>query len=153
MGTDNPLARIRAFLQLDERVATGGMPVPDDFQEIADAGYKWVVNLALPTSENAIANEGDLVASLGMRYAHIPVKFDSPDPEDYRTFERLMDAISDQKVFVHCAANMRVSAFMYLYRVRKGMAVAEGREAMLKIWEPEGAWADLVASLSPPSSV
>jgi len=27
-----------------------------------------------------------------------------------------MEAIADKTIFVHCAANMRVSAFMYLYR-------------------------------------
>ena len=147
------MAEIRAFLQLDERVATSGMPRPEDFQKIAAAGYQWVVNLALPTSDNAIANEGGIVASLGMRYAHIPVSFDSPNPEDYKIFERLMDALRDQKVFVHCAANMRVSAFMYLYQVRKGAPVSEAGVSLRKIWEPDGVWAGLVASLSPTSSM
>ena len=30
-----------------------------------------------------------------------------------------MDARRDQRLFVHCAANMRVSAFMALYRIHR----------------------------------
>src|SRR5688572_16184556 len=113
------LEEIRGFLRLDDRIATSGMPLPGHFAAMRDAGFEVVINLALPTSDNAIGNEGELVSQQGMTYVHIPVNFERPTPADFDTFQGVMDIFADRKVFVHCAANMRVSAFMYLYRVRK----------------------------------
>jgi hypothetical protein len=56
-----------------------------------------------------------------------------------------MEQRRGRKMFVHCALNMRVSAFVYLYRVlRLGVPVAAARETMHLIWQPEGVWADFI---------
>lgn len=108
---------------------------------IAKAGYRAVVNLALPTSDNALPNESDLVAREGMTYVQIPVLFDRPQDGDYERFEKVMNALRGTPVFVHCAANMRVSAFMFLYRLRSNEANRTEAEADLrKIWEPDPTW-------------
>jgi protein tyrosine phosphatase (PTP) superfamily phosphohydrolase (DUF442 family) len=136
-----PLEDIRAFLMLPDRIATSGMPTAPQFTDIAQAGFRTVINLALPTSDNALPNEGDLVTRAGMAYIHIPVFFDAPKPADYDQFERVMNALRPQPVFVHCAANMRVSAFLFLYRVRNRLATRAVAESDLrKIWEPDGVW-------------
>ena len=135
------LESIRKFLRLDERVATGGMPQAAHFAAMRAEGFDVVINLALPTSDNALANEGALVADQGMTYVHIPVKFDAPAPEDFRRFQQLMDALAGRKVFVHCAANMRVSAFMFLYHVLKDPSSRREAERQLRaIWEPDEIW-------------
>ena len=74
----NTLTRIRNFLRIDDRLATSGMPQPDDFAALRQAGFDVVINLALPTSDNALPNEGELVSAQGMTYIHIPVNFDAP---------------------------------------------------------------------------
>ena len=120
------------------------MPQPEHFEGIRRAGYEAVINLALPTSDNAIANEGELVSAQGMTYVHIPVNFDAPQPSDFERFERMMDACQGQKIFVHCAANMRVSAFAFLYRLRRGTARADAERDLKRIWHPDGVWRDFV---------
>lgn len=141
------LESIRAFLRLPDGTATAGMPRPEHFKSIAAAGYRTVINLALPTSDNALPNEGELVAREGMTYIHIPVLFDAPKQNDYERFERAMNAFSSEPVFAHCAANMRVSAFMLLYRVRTGKASRPDAEAdMRKIWEPDETWSRFIAA-------
>ena len=139
------IEEIRAFLRFDDRIATGGMPLPEHFAAMRSAGFDVVVNLALPTSDNAIANEGELVSQQGMTYVHIPVNFERPTAADFEKFRRVMDALSDRKVFVHCAANMRGSAFMYLYRVRKDPGCeAQAIADMHRIWRPDGVWKDFI---------
>ena len=118
--TADTLNHIRNFLRIDDRLATSGMPQPDDFAALRQAGFDVVINLALPTSDNALPNEGDLVSAQGMTYVHIPVKFDAPQPADFDRFTRVLDASAGQRVFVHCAANKRVSAFVFLHRLRHG---------------------------------
>ena len=145
-----PLEDIRAFLMLPEKIGTSGMPTGSQFPDIAQAGFRTVINLALPTSDNALPNEGDLGTRAGMAYVHIPVLFDAPKRTDYEQFERVMNALRPEPVFVHCAANMRVSAFMFLYRVRNGLAPRNVAESDLRrIWEPDGVWREFIDSLLP----
>ncbi len=135
------LNSIRNFLQLDEHLATSGMPRPDDFNAIGESGYNLVINLAMPTSDNAMANEGDLVARAGMTYIHIPVNFESPQRTDFERFANIMDLFAKQRVYVHCAANMRVSAFIFLHRVLRGeKSRADAERDLKRIWDPDGVW-------------
>jgi uncharacterized protein (TIGR01244 family) len=141
----NGLTEIRNFLQLDERLATSGMPHREDFNAIRQAGFGVVINLAMPTSDNAMTDEGDLVTRAGMTYIHIPVNFESPQPGDFERFASLMDTLQEQPVYVHCAANMRVSAFIFLHRVLRGRASRENAERDLnRIWHPDGVWREFI---------
>ncbi len=125
------------YVQLTPRVATSGQPTAEQFQAIADAGYRAVVNLALSNSDNAIPDEGGVVTGLRMAHFHIPVLFDAPTVDDLRTFIGLMRALEDRPVWVHCAMNLRVSAFMYHYlRHEVGLGEAEARSPVLGRWEP-----------------
>lgn len=138
------MAPIRNFLRVDDRLTTGGMPAPDDFAALRRDGCQVVINLAMPTSDNAMPDEGGLVSAQGMTYIHIPVNFESPRAADFRQFTQLLDACAGLRVFVHCAANMRVSVFVFLHRLRHG-AKREAVEADLKkIWEPDGVWRKFV---------
>ena len=136
----NVLNHIRNFLRIDDRLATSGMPQPDDFAALRQAGFDVVINLALPTSDHALPNEGELVSAQGMTYVHIPVKFDAPQPGDFERFTRVLDACAGQRVFVHCAANMRVSAFVFLHRLRHGEERKTTEADLAKIWQPDGVW-------------
>jgi len=140
----NTLNHIRNFLRIDDRLATSGMPQPGDFAALRQAGFDVVINLALPTSDNALANEGELVSALGMTYVHIPVKFDAPQPADFDQFARVLHACAGQRVFVHCAANKRVSAFIFLHRLNQGVDRATAESDLAKIWQPDGAWREFV---------
>ena len=51
-----------------------------------------------------------------------------------------MDAHPDDKIFVHCAANKRVSAFVYLYRICQGVDELIARQDLVKIWTPNQIW-------------
>jgi len=137
----SPLQAIPNFLGLGERFGTAGQPSAEQFELIRAEGYKAVINLALPTSTGALPGEAALVEGLGLRYVHIPVQFDAPTDEDLRRFFAALDELAPHKVFVHCAMNMRVSAFMFLYRViREGLPRAEAEMALHRVWTPDPVW-------------
>jgi len=130
--------QILNFVQLTEKIGTAGQPTPEQFADIAAAGYAAVVNLAVPDSHNAVANEGSLVTATGMTYVNIPVKWDAPTLADLRRFIRTMRVFEGERVFVHCAMNMRVSAFMYHYlTVERGLPPDQARSPILAKWEPK----------------
>lgn len=139
------LEAIRSFVELSNKVGTAGQPTSEQFVEVKNAGYELVVNLALPTSTNALPNEADIVTSLGMEYIHIPVDWEVPQVDDALRFFEVMQANQNKKVFVHCAANMRVSAFMFLYRTLcQNMPVAEAQKDLHQIWIPEPHWQSFI---------
>lgn len=145
MMSNHPLESIRAFVELSEKIGTSGQPTSEQFVDVKSAGYELVVNLALPTSTNAIPNEAEIVTSLGMEYIHIPVDWEAPQVDDALHFFEVMQANQDKKIFVHCAANMRVSAFMFLYRtICQDMPVAEAQNDLNQIWIPEPHWQSFI---------
>ena len=134
--------------QLTDWLGTSGQPKDDQFALIKQAGYQLVVNLALPSSDHAIPEEGSIVSGLGMAYVHLPVSFESPRVEDLRQFCGVLDAFSSSKIWVHCVVNARVSVFCYHYLTkRRGLSDSEARTALLDRWEPEmdDVWRDFLA--------
>jgi protein tyrosine phosphatase (PTP) superfamily phosphohydrolase (DUF442 family) len=131
------LTEITNFVPLTDDIGTSGQPTADQFEAIAAAGYRAVINLALPSSEHAVADEGSIVTGFGMSYFHIPVKFEAPTVEDALTFFGVMDALAGKKVWVHCVVNARVSAFLYQYlKTMKGFEEQVARSPVLERWEP-----------------
>ena len=80
------LCEITNFCAISERLGTAGQPSEDQFRTLRDAGFEVIINLALPTSCNAMADEGAIVTGLGMSYVHIPVDFTAPTSEDLCAF-------------------------------------------------------------------
>jgi protein tyrosine phosphatase (PTP) superfamily phosphohydrolase (DUF442 family) len=155
MGND--LAAIYHFLQLSPTIATAGQPTVEQFPAIQAAGYQVVINLALSASVNAIPDEAAIVQGLGMAYIHIPVLWDQPTVENFQQFAEQLQAHRDDQVFVHCAANMRVSAFMYLYRrLYEGLDATAAAEDLHKIWMPNETWQSFMQCIEatgvPPSN-
>lgn len=141
----SPLSEIYNFRSLGDKLATAGQPTEAQLRLVREAGFDTVINLALPTSDKALPNEGSFVTGMGMSYVHIPVNFKGPTTQDYRAFCGVMHAFEGRRVFVHCAANMRVSAFMYLYRVMfKDVAASEARHELNAIWEPDEVWSKFI---------
>ncbi len=103
------------FIQVTDRIASSGQPNRKQFEDIASNGFKLVVNLAMPDSKNVLLDEDSIITLLGMSYIHIPVPFDAPTASQLRQFINVMNAYPEQKIWVHCVANYRVSAFLYQY--------------------------------------
>ena len=145
MPSAKMLTEIYGFRAIGDRLGTAGQPTEAQFGWLRESGFEVVINLALPTSDRALANEGSVVTGLGMAYVHIPVDFQDPAARDFRAFRQVMEAFAERPVFVHCAANMRVSAFVFLYRVlaeRVPVAVAE--RDLHAIWQPDEVWSRFI---------
>lgn len=140
-SAEDSLEEIYNFLKLSDSIATAGQPTEAQFSAIKNAGYEVVVNLALLTSTNAIINEQQIVESEGMKYVHIPVLWENPTLEDFDRFLRTLHKHTEQKVLIHCAMNMRVSVFVYLYRqIHDHLNENEAKQDLHKIWAPDETW-------------
>ena len=128
-----------------ERLWTSGQPDACQLATAAGEGIRCVINLALPTSPGALADERSVVEAAGMDYVHIPVLFDQPTEADYLRFESELDLRNGLPLLVHCARNFRVSAFIAVYRVRRqGWTRENSVRDLESFWKPEPAWAALL---------
>ena len=109
------LARIYNYRSCAPDLATSGQPDEDDLATIAAAGFQLIINLGLHDAEYALVDEAGSVRVLGMDYAHIPVAFNAPAPQDLRRYFEVMDAHPGRRIWVHCAANKRASVFVGLW--------------------------------------
>jgi|SRR5438105_10183703 len=139
-------AKIHNWRQADARIGTSGQPSEAQLAAIAADGYRTVINLALHNDARySLRDERATVEKLRMQYVHIPVQFGSPTAEDLQGFFDAMDAHREEKVWVHCAANMRVTAFLGLYRVRReGWDRDKAFELMRGLWKPDETWSAFI---------
>lgn len=116
-----------------------------DIALLPELGIKAVVNLAPPTSSNTLPGEAELITRQGLAYIQIPVDWNQPEPEQFVKFAALLNAFTGEKVWVHCAKNMRASTFVYLYR-KHILGEDENQAAfpMREIWTPNQTWQDFI---------
>lgn len=139
------LKEIYSFRVVSAHLATAGQPTESELAEVAAAGFEVVVNLGLAGAPYALPDEAATVAALGLDYAHLPVSFEAPAPEDLERFCALMDSLDGRRTFVHCAANKRVSVLVALWQLRAGRW--DGREAedfIASVWLPTPPWQRLI---------
>ncbi len=139
--TDKPIVVIKNARFNLARIASSGQPTAEQFSLIQKTGYDCVINLAMPTSTDALADEQEIVTSLGMDYVHIPVEWRKPEVSQLAAFFNEIENRKEQLVWVHCALNYRVSTFLYLYRViRLGDSQMDAWQDVLDVWQPDEVW-------------
>lgn len=128
---------------------TSGQLSAEDIGELPGLGIDTVINLATPTSTNALKNEAELITNLHLNYVQIPVEWELPEVEQFFLWSKFMQALDGHKIWVHCIMNMRVSAFIYLYRkFFLGEKEERARSLMDKIWTPNEIWHDYIQEIS-----
>ena len=132
------------FLRIDDRLATGGHFTDDGIEALKAQGVDVVIDLRDRPPEGQEAR----LAEHGIRWINVPVVWASPRIEDYERFSRAMADNEGASVLVQCQANYRASAMTYLYRVvEEGVPEEEAREAMNRVWEPDGTWLDYINTI------
>ena len=143
---------IQNFRQIRPNLLTAGQPKDTEFDAIRAAGVELVINLATDHAQDFNRDEKAIVESLQLRYIHIPVAWDHPTRTDLDRFFEAMDRNKNQKIFVHCARNMRVSSFVFLYRViRNGEDPNHCLKDLEAVWQPNSVWAAFIDTNLPPS--
>lgn len=154
MGAGDP-EDIRSWQRRADGITTSGKLAPHDPARLAAIGVRHVINLALDTHPEALADEAALMAAAGMAYTHIPVPFDAPAPDHLAALAKALTA-QPGPVHVHCIANYRVTAFFYLLDCAVGVPEPEARARMAMVWNPledeaaPAAWRDFLRSHQSP---
>lgn len=139
------LETILNYIKINDYISTSGQPKEEEFKIILEKEFDVVINLAPYNSSNALENEDRVVTNLGLLYFHLPVDFENPSIEHLRIFLNLLSSLDGKKIFIHCAKNYRVSAFMYVYH--KYFLRTPFNNIDLSIfeeWSPSNVWQDIM---------
>jgi protein tyrosine phosphatase (PTP) superfamily phosphohydrolase (DUF442 family) len=136
------LKKVFNYYQVPGLFETSGQPNNKQLISIANGGYEVVINLAPNTTiEGRVINEKDILKSNNITYIHIPVDFNNPLDEDFNKFVAALEENKHKKIWVHCAANMRVSAFVFKYRRDVlGLSQKNIERDLKAIWIPNKVW-------------
>lgn len=138
-------AALPALSVIDEKLCSSAQPSVEALSQLGESGVQHVINLALPSSDNAVANEAALLTAQNINYVQIPVLWESPTAAQFTLFSQVLWAMRDGNVLVHCACNMRASAFVFLYRVlHEAVTLHEAALSMHLIWRPRGVWREFI---------
>jgi uncharacterized protein (TIGR01244 family) len=129
------------YFELTPLMGIGGQPTDAGFRQLAEKGYKAVINLRMAgervsrESEQVIdlAAEERSVSDLGMKYFGAPVSGRDLRAEQAANFLKITEGLQAEKVFVHCAVGGRAAAFVLLKRVlQDGIAQDAAEEEAAK---------------------
>ena len=132
---------------LETNISSSGQPTEEQFVQLHKSGVKAIVNLAPEDHKDALANERELLASLGTNYTNIPVPFDNPCEETFNSFVHALQSAQAERVHIHCIFNARVTAYWYRYICEfRPQDEEEAGTAMESIWRPGREWARFIGN-------
>lgn len=99
-----------------EGVATAGQPDEGHLRNLAEAGYKTVIDLRA-TGEDRGLDEEEVVRKAGMEYVNLPVGHETTDDGTFERFRRLMTDPDRRSALVHCSSANQVGALLIPYPV------------------------------------
>lgn len=139
------------YLKINDRLITSGQPTEEQLQAAAAEGFTAVINLVPSENQSALKNEGAIVQALGLKYQHIPVDWAAPQASDFAAFDAALQAMTAEKVLIHCAANFRVTAFYSLYALKHlGWTAEQAGAFRAVIWQDSNypVWDEFISRLT-----
>ena len=106
-------------------VATAGQPSAAAWPQLADAGYRTVLDLRAPEEPRGY-DEPAAVRAAGLQYVAIPVAQPTLGDSEFDSFREVVRTPERRPIFVHCATSNRVGALLLPYfALDEGMSLAD----------------------------
>jgi uncharacterized protein (TIGR01244 family) len=122
------------YLEVTPSIGTGGQMTNAGIQQLAEKGYRAIINLRAAGEGVDLEAEQKLVEATGMEYYAVPISGKDPDPAQVEKFLDRMQSLGGKRVFVHCATANRVGSLMLIKRVlRDGLSVDEAIAEAIRI--------------------
>jgi uncharacterized protein (TIGR01244 family) len=140
--TSEPVAGITNLKRLDSTVACAGATTPEAMRAVKDMGFRSVVNLRESSEPDAnIGTESAAAAAAGLRYVHLPLNRETPDPAVADKFLLAARDPANLPMFIHCASGNRAAAMWLIKRaVIDGWAVERAMEEAEKLGLAHEPW-------------
>jgi uncharacterized protein (TIGR01244 family) len=114
--------------KINDELTVAGQITPEQLPQLAEEGFKSVLNLRSPEEEGFWPDEQHQVESIGLHYFNLPVKVDSLTEEQTDAVLQQIDALS-KPALIHCAVSMRAGAMALMnVATRQGLTLEQAFE-------------------------
>lgn len=95
--------------KISDEFSAAGQISPEDLQQVAQAGFKSVLNLRSPDESGVLSDEQQKAEAAGLAYANAPLSNATPELEQVnQALQELEDL--PKPVLIHCGAGLRAGA-------------------------------------------
>lgn len=105
---------MEAIRKINDELTIAGQVTPEQLRQVAQEGFKSVLNLRSPDEEGFLSNEQQQAEALGLYYVNIPVKFEAINDE---IADRVLMQTNKlpKPTLVHCDSAMRAAAIVLMH--------------------------------------
>ncbi|GBE91228.1 beta-lactamase hydrolase domain-containing protein [Nostoc cycadae] len=104
--------------KINDELAIAGQITLDQLQELANEGYKSILNLRSPDETNSLDNEQAKVELLGLQYINFPTNLREINHQAALEIFRVINQ-SLKPTLIHCDDAIRSAAIVFLYIATK----------------------------------
>ncbi len=116
--------------RINDRVVLAGQPEPDEWAEVAEQGYRTVINMRSDPERAAV--EGHNAEQAGLTYMHLPLPTYEIEPEHISSFRAAIEQAGEGGLMIHCRTASRVALLWMLDRMVNEGWTQEQAEAELR---------------------
>ena len=111
--------------KINDDLAIAGQITPEQLQQIAQEGFKSVLNLRSSDEKGFLSNEQQQVERLGLYYINVPVKVEAINDEVAAQLLKTIDELS-KPALVHCNNSMRSAAMVLMHiATQQGVSLSQ----------------------------
>ncbi len=119
---------IQNFHRVNDRVAVGGQPTPEQIKLLSEEGFNAIINLREESEFNDGAQFHE-ARDMGVLFIRVPVSMTDPTDAQVAKFLEVTDDASIYPVFIYCAEGNRAAGLWMIRRVLRDKWTFEKAEA------------------------
>ena len=120
--------------KINDELAIAGQIGPEQLKQIAQEGFKSVLNLQTPEEKGFLINEQQQAEDLGLKYVHMPIALEAINHNEITAQVLQQIAELAKPVLVHCSSDVRAAAIVLIYiSTRQGVPLEKAFQQAEKL--------------------
>lgn len=116
---------METFRKINNELTIAGQLTSEQLKQIAQEGFKSVLNLRSPDEEGFLDSEQQQIEALGLYYINLPVNVEAINPEIAAQVLKQLDELS-KPALVHCNSAKRAVAIVLMHiATRQGVSLKQ----------------------------
>lgn len=127
--------------KISDEFSAGGQPTPEDLKQLADEGFKSVVNLRSLNETGVLVDEQQQAVTFGLQYVNVPLQSTEANAELTAKVLTEVDQLPTP-VYFHCGVGGRASAtaliaFATQQKLSRETVLAKAQELGINLEQPQ----------------
>lgn len=127
--------------KISDEFSAGGQPTPEDLKQLADEGFKSVVNLRSLNETGVLVDEQQQAVTFGLQYVNVPLQSTEANAELTAKVLTEVEQLPTP-VYFHCGVGGRASAtaliaFATQQKLSRETVLAKAQELGINLEQPQ----------------